>query len=74
MKTTILKSKKTNKYYKIIKDHISWDDYASYAKYYLYNPRTKRAYGNWKGLGWFTRNSHAIKSLRNRLKNNLILI
>lgn len=67
----ILKSKINNKFYKIICSRKY--DYIDFYVYYLYNNKIKRTYGSRKSIGWFTRRSSAIKSLRNMIKDNLII-
>jgi hypothetical protein len=74
MKTKILKIFNKNKGYKIFLFQTVYFDYIHYARYYSYNFKQKRIVGNWKGLGWFTSMSHAIRSLRRSFKRDKLVI
>lgn len=62
MRKRILKNLTTGHERAIFMSNIPVNDYLFYAKYYTY--KNGKIVGRWRGLGWFTTESHAIRSFR----------
>jgi len=56
------------KEYILVCDDIPNGDYIFYASYY--NAKNGKASGRWKGVGWYTTHSHAIRGFRRLFPNN----
>lgn len=69
-KTKIINSSDGRQYRLVFSKH--HDDYVYYVRYYL--SKNGRGYGNWKGLGWYTNISHALRALKKRLKGCLLTV
>jgi hypothetical protein len=72
MKKILLINKNNNDQYVIFLSKNYEDDYVYYTRYY--KRKNGRTIGNWRGIGWYTTTSHAIRGFKRYFKNKQFVV